>query len=46
MFTLQDLDSFATTKGYLIGTTNQLIPTFPKAKPDLIINLDSAKFDL
>ena len=46
MFTLQDLDMFVDNQSYLIGTTNQLIPTFPKAKPDVVINLDTGKFDI
>lgn len=40
------MDKFVEDKSYLIGTTNQLIPTFPKAKPDIVINLDSGKFDI
>jgi hypothetical protein len=32
-------------KGFLAGTTNPLFLSFPKAKADLVINLDADKVD-
>jgi len=33
---------FEKSTGYLAGTTNQLFLCFPKAKADIIINIDKA----
>ena len=45
MCTLYDTDNFDKFKGFLIGTTNQLFLNYPKAKADLVINLDTEKID-
>ena len=31
--------------GFLVGSTNILIPTTPALKPDAVVNLDENKFD-
>ena len=40
IFSLNELDLFEKSHGYLAGTTNQLFLNFPKAKADLVINVD------
>jgi hypothetical protein len=40
LFSLDDLSLFDQCKGYLLGTTNPLFLKFPKAKSDLVINID------
>ena len=32
-------------KGFLVGTTNPLFLNFPKAKADIVINLDNEKIE-
>jgi hypothetical protein len=38
------LDIFEKYNGVLAGTTNQLFLNFPKAKADLVINVDTNEF--
>ena len=40
IFSLNELELFESCSGYLAGTTNQLFLNFPKAKADLVINID------
>ena len=40
IFSLQELDLFEKNSGYLAGTTNPLFLNFPKARADMIINID------
>ena len=43
--TLKDLDDLEHKKGFFCGATNILFCTTPTIKPDLVIDLDSSKFD-
>lgn len=43
--TLHEIDNFDTWNGYLVGSTNQLFLNFPKAKADIVINLDLEKIE-
>jgi hypothetical protein len=45
LLTLQDVDVLDKCKGILTGTTNPLFLNFPKAKFDIVINLDNDKID-
>jgi Transport protein Avl9 len=45
LLTLQDVDILDRCKGFLAGTTNPLFLNFPKAKLDIVINLDNEKID-
>lgn len=40
MLPLPEVDKIENTKGFLIGTTNQLFLNFSKLKADLVIDLD------
>lgn len=40
MLPLPEVDKIDHSKGYLIGTTNQLFLNFPKLKADLVVDLD------
>lgn len=46
LFTLYDMDSLDPNKGYLIGTTNQIVFQSKKLNADLLINLDTGAFDV
>lgn len=46
LFTLYDMDSLDPTKGYLIGTTNQIVYQSKKLNADLLINIDTGSFDI
>ena len=43
--TLYDLDELEKARGFLIGTTNILIPQYPKFKADVVLNLDTEKME-
>lgn len=40
IFSLADLSFFDECSGFLAGTTNQLFLNYPKARADLVINID------
>lgn len=42
---LQDMEILDQCKGMLVGTTNPLFLNFPKAKADIVINLDKDVVD-
>jgi hypothetical protein len=44
MVILQDLDRIDVSKGYLMGTTNQLFLTLSKLKADIVVDLDKSTF--
>lgn len=45
MMTLHEIDNFDNWKGFLVGSTNQLFLNFPKARADVVINLDLEKVE-
>lgn len=45
LLSLQDVDILERLKGFLVGTTNPLLLNFPKAKADIVINLDNEKIE-
>lgn len=45
LLTLEGIDILDKCKGFLVGTTNPLLLNFPKAKADIVINLDNEKVD-
>jgi hypothetical protein len=45
LIALQEIDVLDNCKGFLVGTTNPLFLNFPKAKADIIINLDNEKVE-
>jgi len=40
IFNLSELDLFEKYSGFVAGTTNQLFLNYPKARADIVINID------
>lgn len=45
LMSLPEVDIFDRCKGILAGTTNPLFLNFPKARADVVINLDNEKIE-
>jgi hypothetical protein len=45
LISLTEIDMLEACKGFLVGATNPLLLNFPKAKADIVINLDTEKVD-